>query len=109
MQEEPNESDIASLDFEIPLTIITVEVGGVEYRAIDLYELPFAKVAGTITVHGPKQLFEIIKLFKLALIDPKQAEKINELPFNEVTRLAGTWASESSVKYFQIGTEDESD
>lgn len=92
---------------EIDMTwqVPTVRIETVQFQgeAIEMYEMPHNKVVDMMSAFGPRQMFKMLDLFKLAVIDQKKLETLEVLTFNEMAEVVGQWAAKSPVRWLEFG------
>jgi hypothetical protein len=74
-----------------------------EADAIEMYEMPHGQIIDMMSVFGPRQMFKMIDLFKLALTDQNKLGMLEILTFNEMSEVVGQWAAKSPVRWLEFG------
>jgi hypothetical protein len=62
---------------------------------VSLQDMPGTKVVGVFATEGPAQMFKTLKLFKLAQMDPRKIDDIEQLSFKELGDALDQWMSKS--------------
>lgn len=105
MSSEEHDS-LAELDFELEVPTIKIETKAFSADVIEMYEMPNEMIMKMLSVHGPRQMFQMMDLFKLAVIDPRVSGQLELLSFNEMTEVVGQWAAKSSMRWLELGVVD---
>lgn len=85
-------------DFEIDIKTVHIETKNISLEAIELYEMPVSSVEEMMSVGGPEQLGRMIKLFRLAVVNPADSENLSDYSFNEVTDAVFQWYNKSKIR-----------
>lgn len=64
-------------------------------KVVSLKDMPGARVVGVFATEGPAQMFKTLKLFKLAQMDPRKIEEIEQLTFRELGDALDQWMAKS--------------
>lgn len=91
---------IDSVEFQIPTVRVKTEF--FEAEAIEMYEMPYGQVLDLITAGGPRQMFKMLDMFRLAVIDQTLLDDMELLTFNEISEVVGQWAAKSTVRWMSI-------
>ena len=62
---------------------------------VSLQDMPGTRVVGVFATEGPAQMFKTLKLFKLAQMDPRKIDDIEQLSFKELGDALDQWMSKS--------------
>jgi hypothetical protein len=87
--------------WEIPT--VHISTAQFEADAIEMYEMPHGKIIDMMSAFGPRQMFKMLDLFKLALTDQNKLNTLEILTFNEMTEVVGQWAAKSPVRWLEFG------
>lgn len=106
-QELTDDELIDSVEFQIPTVRVKTEF--FEAEAIEMYEMPYGQVLDLLTVSGPRQMFKMLDMFRLAVVDQELLEDMELLTFNEISEVIGQWASKSTVRWMSINVSGDGD
>lgn len=84
------------LEFRIP--VVEIQTESFQGTAIELYEMPAGMILEMLAMPGPAQIKMMTKLFRMALVDPKQGDSLDGLSFNELSEILYQWYSQSPVR-----------
>ena len=96
MELEPELPPVEDFEIEIPTVFIFTEA--FTGSALELYELPSGMILEMLAMPGPAQIKMMTKMFKLALIDPKDVELMDSLSFNELSEVLYQWYTQSPIR-----------
>lgn len=96
-----------AVEFQIPTVRVKTEF--FEAEAIEMYEMPYGQVLDLLTVSGPRQMFKMLDMFRLAVVDQDLLEDMELLTFNEISEVIGQWASKSTVRWMSINVSGDGD
>ena len=95
---EPDE-DFYSYGFEAPeVPTVHIETDTFSADMYELYEMPSGLVLSILESQGPEQMSVMSEAFRLAIVDPLDAEKMEVLSFNELASAMFQWYKKSSVR-----------
>ena len=95
--------DMEEIDMTWQVPTVRIETVQFQGEAIEMYEMPHNKVVEMMSAFGPRQMFKMLDLFKLAIVDQKKLETLEILTFNEMAEVVGQWASKSPVRWLEFG------
>lgn len=98
---------IDAIEFKIPTVRVKTEF--FEAEAIEMYEMPYGQVLDLITAGGPRQMFKMLDMFRLAVIDQTLLDDMELLTFNEISEVIGQWAAKSTVRWMSINVSGDGD
>lgn len=111
-QEDGEDGEVTDIEFQIPTVRVKTEF--FEAEAIEMYEMPYGQVLDLLSVSGPRQMFKMLDMFRLAVVDQDLLDDMELLTFNEISEVIGQWASKSTVRWMSInvsgdGEDEDSD
>ena len=74
---------------------VEIDTEAFEGTVVSLKDMPGEKVIGVFATEGPAQMFKTLKLFKLAQMDPRKIELIEQLTFGELGDALDQWMAKS--------------
>ena len=92
------DSDFDFGAYEPKIPTIRVETEMFEADVYELYEMPSAVVLDILATEGAEQMELMTHLFRLAVVDPMQLEKLDLLSFNELASAMFQWYRKSTIK-----------
>ena len=85
--------------FEEPkIPVVHVETEMFECDVYELYEMPSAMVLDILGAEGPLQMELMANLFRMAVVNPADLEKLDILSFNELASAMFQWYKKSNIK-----------
>lgn len=88
---------------------VEIETEAFSGTLVSLKDMPGVKVIGVFATEGPAQMFKTLKLFKLAQMDPRKIEEIEQLTFSELGDALDQWMAKSMKGSNDIEEEDDAD
>lgn len=93
------EPDFESYGFEAPkIPVVHIETDTFSADMYELYEMPSGLVLSILESQGPEQMSIMSEAFRLAIVNPSDAEKMEVLSFNELASAMFQWYKKSSVR-----------
>lgn len=74
---------------------VEIETEAFSGRVVSLKDMPGTKVIGVFATEGPAQMFKTLKMFKLAQMDPRKIDEIEQLTFGELGDALDQWMAKS--------------
>lgn len=96
--EQAGTQSLSKIDFEMEIPTVTITTESFTGDAIEIYELPSGVVFEMLSQPGPSQVQMMVKMLKMALIEPDKADELGFLSFNELTDILYQWYSKSPVR-----------
>ncbi len=94
-----SDDDFYSYGFEEPkIPTVRIETDTFCAEMYELYEMPSGLVLSILEAQGPEQMSIMSEAFRLAIVDPEDAEKMEVLSFNELASAMFQWYKKSSVR-----------
>lgn len=94
------DGEVTDIKFQIPTVRVKTEF--FEAEAIEMYEMPYGQVLDLLSVSGPRQMFKMLDMFRLAVVNQDLLDDMELLTFNEISEVIGQWASKSTVRWMSI-------
>ena len=88
-------TDSTELFAEDAMQFVEIETKAFSGTAVSIKDMPGSRVVGVFATEGPAQMFKTLKLFKLAQMDPRKIDEIEELTFRELGDALDQWMSKS--------------
>ena len=88
-------SDETELFAEGAMHFVEIDTKAFTGTVVSLQDMPGARVVGVFATEGPAQMFKTLKLFKLAQMDPRKIDDIEQLSFKELGDALDQWMSKS--------------
>lgn len=86
-------------DFEAPeIPTVHVETDTFSADLYELYEMPSGLVLSILEAQGPEQMSIMSEAFRLAIVNPVDADKLEILSFNELASAMFQWYKKSSIR-----------
>jgi hypothetical protein len=101
MTEQLGDPSLSKIDFEMAIPTVTITTESFTADALEIYELPAGIVFEMLAQPGPAQIQAMVKMLKMALIQPDKADALVNVSFNELTDILYQWYSKSPVR---VGT-----
>lgn len=80
---------------EDAMHFVEIETKAFTGTVVSLKDMPGTRVIGVFATEGPAQMFKTLKLFKLAQMDPRKIEDIEQLTFSELGDALDQWMAKS--------------
>ena len=93
-KQEPT-SDEIELFAEDAMHFVEIDTKAFTGTVVSLKDMPGTRVVGVFATEGPAQMFKTLKLFKLAQMDPRKIDDIEQLTFKELGDALDQWMSKS--------------
>ncbi len=87
--------DTTELFAEGAMHFVEVETKAFSGTVVSLRDMPGTRVIGVFATEGPAQMFKTLKLFKLAQMDPRKIDDIEQLTFRELGDALDQWMAKS--------------
>ena len=98
-QQLPSKQELTSDEIELfvedAMQFVEIDTKAFSGTAVSVKDMPGARVVGIFATEGPAQMFKTLKLFKLAQMDPRKIEEIEQLTFGELGDALDQWMSKS--------------
>lgn len=88
------EEDVESA---IKIEVLTLTTSDWTGQVLPIWEMPHEAVIDMMGTEGSLQMIKTVDLFKLAIVDPKEAEKIDGLSFRAFSKLLTAWSVQSAI------------
>lgn len=93
--------DMSEFEWERKTPIVHIKTDMFEADVYEMYEMPSSMVTEMLGSDGPAQMELMARLFRLAIIDPSQAEYLDILSFNELSTAMYQWYKKSDIRIKQ--------
>ena len=87
--------DSTELYAEDAMQFVEIETRAFSGTVVSIKDMPGTRVVGVFATEGPAQMFKTLKLFKLAQMDPRKIEEIEQLTFKELGDALDQWMAKS--------------
>lgn len=78
--------------------VVHVETETFSADAYEMYDMPADMVMDVLSAEGPEQLMMMTQMFSLALVDPRDADKLTVMSFNELSSAMFQWHKKSRIR-----------
>lgn len=93
--------DMSEFEWERKVPVVHIKTEMFEADLYEMYEMPSSMVTEMLGSDGPEQMELMARLFRLAIIDPAQAEYLDILSFNELSNAMYQWYKKSEIRIKQ--------
>lgn len=93
-KQEPTSDETESYA-EDAMNFVEIDTKAFEGTVVSLKDMPGEKVINLFATEGPTQMYKTLKLFKLAQMDPRKIEIIEQLTFSELGDALDQWMAKS--------------
>jgi hypothetical protein len=97
-ESEPSGFNSGKKNMHLGIPTVSLLVDDFKAFAIEMYELPSGIVLDMLAEQGPSQLGAMLEMLRLAMVDPKDVERLEELSFNQLTQVLYQWYNGSPVR-----------
>jgi hypothetical protein len=87
--------DTTELFAEDAMKFVEIDTKAFSGTVVSVKDMPGSKVVGIFATEGPAQMFKTLKLFKLAQMDPRKIDEIEQLTFKELGDALDQWMAKS--------------
>ena len=88
-------SDSTELYAEDAMQFVEIDTKAFSGTVVSIKDMPGSRVVSVFATEGPAQMFKTLKLFKLAQMDPRKIDEIEQLTFKELGDALDQWMSKS--------------
>jgi hypothetical protein len=105
---KPSEPTLDSTELfaEGAMHFVEIKTEAFTGTVVSLKDMPGTKVIGVFATEGPAQMFKTLKLFKLAQMDPRKIDQIEQLTFRELGDALDQWMAKSMREGRELGSND---
>jgi len=88
-------TDTTELYAEDAMQFVEIDTKAFSGTVESIKDMPGSRVVGVFATEGPAQMFKTLKLFKLAQMDPRKIDEIEQLTFRELGDALDQWMAKS--------------
>ena len=87
--------DSTELYAEDAMQFVEIDTKAFSGTVVSVKDMPGTRVVSVFATEGPAQMFKTLKLFKLAQMDPRKIDEIEQLTFKELGDALDQWMAKS--------------
>jgi len=87
--------DSTELYAEDAMQFVEIDTKAFSGTVVSIKDMPGTRVVSVFATEGPAQMFKTLKLFKLAQMDPRKIDEIEQLTFKELGDALDQWMAKS--------------
>jgi hypothetical protein len=88
-------TDTTELYAEDAMQFVEIDTKAFSGTVVSIKDMPGSRVVSVFATEGPAQMFKTLKLFKLAQMDPRKIDEIEQLTFKELGDALDQWMAKS--------------